>query len=182
MHVNVLITRRTDWKSPGWNWISHQVVFIIISQSAISSRRSLLLRINKSYMIQCVSLESDYYWSNCQVKWFDFLRHLFNVLLPCSFDQAAKTQMSSRESQRGHLFLQLCTFDPNPASFYPGPWEQHEMMFMRREKRHAIIYLGAQAHLSVSHLLIFPKEVHVKPSTCMKHTAQYLITESLKKS
>lgn len=32
MHVNVLITRRTDWKSSGRNWMSHQVVFIVISE------------------------------------------------------------------------------------------------------------------------------------------------------
>lgn len=125
IHVNVLITRRTDWKLSGRNWMSHRVVFIVISH---------LLTFTTHQWIIHDSVHFIGIW--LLLIWLSGERALF-LGTPFwtfssrvrSFDQVVKTQMSSRESERGHFCLQLCAFDPNPASCNPGSSEQHEMMF-----------------------------------------------------
>lgn len=138
--------------------MSHRVVFIIISQSAISTSCSRLRRINESYMIRCVSLESDCYWSDCQVKGFYFQGGLFE--------------------RSALVFVRLIRWWRHrcPQEILRAATQDHQnSVKWCLGGRGTIIHLGTQTHLPLSNLLIFPKEVHVKPSTSayMKHKAQY---------
>lgn len=127
MHVNVLITRRTDWKSPGRNWMSHQVVFIIIS---LCYKRPLLAFIRHQYIIHDSArfIGIWRYWSKCQVEWFYFI---FNYLHSRLLVQALQTQMSWREIQNAATSAcSTAIFDLNHVSCYPRSQKPCEIMFM----------------------------------------------------